>query len=148
MIPIPFGKTETNVPQQEQESTKPPKPVKDKLEYVRFFDRKSLQVKALSDEPSIISELSNQYEKDTVIENILEHYEEVRTDENKYSILNALSKVNELNSSSAEFTSFQKYINENSTKDYLQEKKVLQEALRKERLYSTGTNTFNQSKLG
>jgi hypothetical protein len=52
--------------------------------------------------------LSNQYEKDSVIEKILEHYQEVRTDENKYSILNALSKVNELNSSSAEFNSFQK----------------------------------------
>jgi hypothetical protein len=91
--------------------------------------------------------LSNQYEKDSIIENILEHYEEVRTDEDKYSVLNALSKVTELNSSFAEFTSFQKYVNDNSTKDYLQEKKVLQEALRKERQYSTGSNAFNQSRL-
>ncbi|MGA2682978.1 MAG: hypothetical protein ABSF44_14405 [Candidatus Bathyarchaeia archaeon] len=148
MIPIPFGKSDKNSPKIEGESIKPPKPPKDKLDYVKFFDRKSLQVNALSDELSIISELRNQYEKDSIIENILEHYGEARTNEKIYTVLTALSKVNELNSSFAEFNSFQKYVNNNSTKDYLQEKKVLQEALRKERQYSTGTNTFNQSRLG
>lgn len=104
-------------------------PLADRLIYVRLFDKESLRVRQIRLVSSTINELADEYRNDDIITNILDNYTEANTDDAKYKVLRAFSKVSELKSSSSEFEIFQDFIKESSTKDYIQEKKVLQKTL-------------------
>ena len=142
--PVPFG-VNAREPQGERVA-----PIKDRLSYLRFFDRQSLQVTPLTSRQSVVDELIKEYEKDTVIKEILENYREARYDEEKYKVLNAFSKTSEVQSSFSEFERLQRYIKENSTKDYVEEKAILQKTLQGESSHSARFSTkrlknwFNQ----
>jgi len=131
--PAPFGPSKKD---EEEEPTRPPKPPKDRLRYIRLFDKKSLRVRPVSYEPSIIEKLADEYRHDDIIINILENYREASSDDEKYKVLRAFSKVSELNSSLSEFERFQDYVGQNSTRDYIQEKETLQRTLNYARRYS------------
>ncbi|MGA2385923.1 MAG: hypothetical protein ABSG33_05275 [Candidatus Bathyarchaeia archaeon] len=100
-----------------------------KPENVRLFDKKSLQVRHIAADPSLVENLSDEYRQDPLIPTVLQNYQEATTKE-KYEILNAFSKISELNDSSLEFKNFQKFIKQNSTKDYIDEKPALKKTLR------------------
>lgn len=139
--PAPFGPSKKT----EEEPTRPPKPPQDRLQYIRLFDKESLRVSPVSYEPAIVEKLANEYRHDDIVTNILENYREASSDDEKYKVLRAFSKVSELNSSLSEFERFQDYIRQNSTRDYIQEKKTLQRTLRLVRRYSGGR--IRQTKL-
>ncbi len=105
---------------------------------VRLFDKHTLAVKHITAVPFLVNELSKEYSRDPVIPTMLHNYVEA-TDKDLYEILSAFSKISELNSSSSEFKTFQKYIDENAAKEYLNEKPLLKKTLTEV--------TGNQSKL-
>jgi len=107
-----------------------PKKIMYNPERVRLFDRNSLCVRHITAIPSVVERLSDEYSRDYMISDILHNYQEATT-KDKYEVLNAFSKVSELRSSSMEFANFQRYIKQNSTKDYVEEKQVLKQTLQK-----------------
>jgi len=142
--PAPFGPGKKV---EEEEPSRPPKPPKDRLQYIRLFDRESLRVSPILYEPSISEKLADEYENDVIVADILENYREARYDEEKYKVLRAFSKVSELNSSLSEFERFQDYIEESSARDYIQEKETLQRTLREARRHSPEHPRGEQIKL-
>lgn len=135
--PAPFGPSKKD----EEEPTRPPKPPQDRLRHIRLFDKESLRLSSVSYEPTIVEKLADEYRHDDIITNILENYREASSDDEKYKVLRALSKVSELNSSLSEFERFQDYVRQNSTRDYIQEKDTLQSALNRARRYSSREQT-------
>jgi hypothetical protein len=107
-----------------------PRPQKDRYrpEYVRLFDKTSLTVRHITAAPTVVEQLANEYSRDPIIPSVLKNYHEADT-EDKYEILSAFSKVSELRASSNEFANFQKYVKQNSTKDYVEEKQILKKTL-------------------
>jgi len=123
------------------------RPPQDRLKYIRFYDEKSLQVSPLASRESVIDRLASEFRSDAIISSILQHYREARTDDSKYKVLNAFSKVNELNTSSLEFERLQNYIKQSSTKEYVEEKKVLQDTLNKVRQEAPNSLSSKQTRL-
>lgn len=107
---------------------KPKKQIVYNPENVRLFDRESLCVRHIAATPSLVEHLSDEYKQDPLIPTVLRNFQEATTKE-KYEILSAFSKISELKASSIEFTNFQKYIKQNSTKDYIEEKPALKRTL-------------------
>lgn len=107
-----------------------PRPQKDRYrpEYVRLFDKASLTVRHITAAPTVIEQLVNEYNRDPIIPSVLKNYHEANTPD-KYEILSAFSKVSELRASSNEFANFQKYIKQNSARDYVEEKQILKKTL-------------------
>lgn len=102
-----------------------------KLERVKLFDRKSLQVNKIVSYENFQKKMLNEYNDDTIVRKILENYREADKDEDERKIqtLVAFSKFDELKSSSQEFFSLQRFIDQDSSKDYISEKKTLEKAL-------------------
>lgn len=105
-----------------------PKKIIYQPENVRLFDKKTLCIKRISSVPAVIEQLSEDYRKDPLIPTVLHNFREAEN-KDKYEILNAFSKISELTGSSSEFKVFQKYISENATKEYIQEKPILRKTL-------------------
>lgn len=119
--PRPFYKKETN---RERAS-------RDKIRSIRLFDRESLSLKQIQSAASTIDDYIYEYREDDIVSDILGNYREANVDDAKLTVLRAFSKISELNASSSEFSKFQKFIGENSTNDYVQEKQILQRTLQK-----------------
>jgi hypothetical protein len=105
-----------------------PKKIVYNPENVRLFDKESLRLRHIAADPALVERLSDEYKKDPLIPTVLRNFHEANVKE-KYEILSAFSKISELNSSSTEFITLQKYIKENSTKEYIDEKPVLKRTL-------------------
>ncbi|MCW3990779.1 MAG: hypothetical protein NWE88_11980 [Candidatus Bathyarchaeota archaeon] len=103
--------------------------VKDRLRSIRLFDKDSLCLKRIRGASSIIDELEYEYRSDSSITDILRNYHEANTDADKLTVLRAFSKISELKDSSSEFINLQEYVKQGSTRDYVQEKQVLQKTL-------------------
>jgi len=136
--PAPYGSSTKG------EQVEPPK---DRLQYVRLFDKESLRVVPIAATQSTLEKLKDEYHNDIIIRSIIDNFHEARTDDSKYKVLRAFSKVNELHSSSSEFERFQDYVRQNSTKDYIQEKRFLQTTLQKAKQYSVERSPSKQAKL-
>lgn len=115
--------------------------------YVRFFDKESLRVRPVRVAATTIEKLAQEYRNDALIPSILNNYDEANTDDAKYKVLRAFSKVSELNSSLSEFTRFQDHIKEGSTREYIQEKQILQNTLQEARQHSAKRSSLKQTKL-
>lgn len=135
--PAPFGGSKKG------ERVKPPQ---NRLMYVRLFDEESLRIRPIEFVQPTIERLANEYKNDAIITDILNNYPEANTDYAKYRVLSAFSKVSELKSSSSEFARLQNYIKGSSTKDYIQEKQVLQETLQEAKQHSKRARS-GQTKL-
>lgn len=107
--------------------------IKVPLEYsvnkIQFFDKESLRVRSAVKMPLVVENYMKEYSHDSLIQNMLRNYRDADGIKDKYEILSAFSKVSELRSSSAEFANFQRYIKQNSAKDYIEEKQVLKQTL-------------------
>ena len=77
------------------------------ISHVQFFNRQSLQVSPLSS--IVVGDLRREYAHDPIISDILENYIEAKYSDEKYKVLNALSKVSEVQSSFSEFEKSQTY---------------------------------------
>jgi hypothetical protein len=117
-----------------------PKKIMYSPQRVRLFDKNSLCVRHITAIPSVVERLSEEYSRDPVIPTVLRNFQEATT-KDKYEILSAFSKVSELRSSSAEFANFQRYIKQNSAKDYVEEKQVLRQTLQEVAGVQVGTQT-------
>lgn len=137
--PPPFGGSKI-----EEERKEPPS---DRLAYVRLFDKESLRVRPVRVAATTIEKLAQEYRNDALIPTILNNYDEANTDDAKYKVLRAFSKVSELNSSLSEFTRFQDYVKEGSTREYIQEKQILQNTLQEVREHSAKHSPLKQTKL-
>lgn len=102
-----------------------------RLYYLRFFDKQNLQVIPVIYKETIIEDLLKEYSNNVIIKKILENYHEASIDEEKYKVINAFSKTSEVLRSLSEFERFQKYVKDNATKDYVEEKAILQNTLQK-----------------
>jgi len=100
------------------------------LRNIRLFDKWSLQVNEIRSYEHLDEKISSEYKEDDIIRVMLNNFAEAETDARKYGMLNAFSRVDELKSSLSEFNNLQRYIKQESTKDYLEEKETLQKALR------------------
>jgi hypothetical protein len=101
-----------------------------KLDKIRFFDRESLKIKPLGSaatDEQILGDL--RYEDQEIVESMLRNRSEVNLDNNKFVALNSFSKVHELNTSLLEFEDLRRYIDEDSTKEYVKEKSSLRPVL-------------------
>ena len=96
---------------------------------IRLFSQSTLQVNEIAFNSCLDDKIVNDYKGDRIIQEMLENYTEAATDERKYGMLNAFSKVDELRSSLSEFNRLRKYIAQDSTKDYLDEKETLKRVL-------------------
>lgn len=117
--PPPFFRKETNLE----------RVVRDKLQSIRLFDRESLSLKPIQSAASTIDDYIHEYREDSIVSDILDNYREANVDDAKLTVLRAFTKISELNASSLELTKFQEFIGENSTRDYVQEKQILQRTL-------------------
>jgi hypothetical protein len=139
-VPVPFG----NSPEESQGGgniSNSTNAVKD-ITHLRFFDRNSFQVTPITSHPKVIEELKQAYYRDPIIIDVLDNYQEAKFSDDKYTVVNALSKVTELQTSDAEFENFQQYIKSNSSKDYLDEKACLKKTLKDERTHSVRSKPF------
>lgn len=100
------------------------------LRNIRIFDKRSLQVNEIRSYEHLDEKISSEYKDDNIIQVMLKNFAEAETDNRKYGMLNAFSRVDELKSSLSEFNNLQRYIKQESSKDYLQEKETLEKALR------------------
>jgi hypothetical protein len=102
-----------------------------RLDRVKLFDRTTLQVNKIVSFVNLEHKLKTEYGDDVIVRDILENYREAEYDNDirKIQTLTAFSKVDELKSSSAEFSNLQQFINQESSKDYISEKKTLGKAL-------------------
>jgi hypothetical protein len=107
------------------------KPSTPRLDRVKLFDKSSLQVNKIASFYNLEQKMKNEYEDDLIVRSILENYREAEHDSDirKIQTLTAFSKVDELKSSSSEFLNLQRFINQESSKDYISEKKTLGKAL-------------------
>jgi len=103
--------------------------LRDRLQSIRLFDKNSLCLNQVRLASTTIDELIYEYRDDSVITNILRNYHEANEDADKLKVLRAFSKISELKDSSSEFIRLQDFVRQNSTRDYLQEKQVLQRTL-------------------
>lgn len=117
-----------------------PKKIMYSPQHVRLFDKNSLCVRHITAIPSVVEHLSEEYSRDPVIPTVLHNFQEATT-KDKYEILSAFSRVSELRSSSAEFANFQRFIKQNSAKDYVEEKQVLKQTLQEVASVQAGTQT-------
>lgn len=102
---------------------------RDPLESIRLFDRDSLRINRIGPAESTLDDLEYQYRDDSLITSILRNYHEARNDPEKLRILRAFSKISELKDSSLEFLKLQDYVEQSSSRDYIQEKQFLQRTL-------------------
>ena len=100
-----------------------------KLRNIRLFDKQSLQINEISSYEAFDEKICHDYDGDSIIREMLENYAEAETDDKKYVMLNAFSRIDELKSSLSEFDNLQKFIKQESAKDYLQEKTTLKKEL-------------------
>lgn len=77
----------------------------------------------------ILDQIGNPMSND--IDLSLANIQEAKTDNTKYKILNALTKIHELKSSTDEFSIFSKHVKERSSKDYVKTKEKLESRLTK-----------------
>ena len=103
---------------------------------IQLFNKETLCIQSLTKTPALIEAYANEYKNDSFIRNLLDNYETAQGDQDKYPILNAFSKVSELKSSLSEFANFQKYVRQNSTKDYIDEKQTLKRTLKAAKPFS------------
>jgi hypothetical protein len=118
VIPGPFIKDET----------KPTIARHPRLENIKIFEQESLELNQINLYPNLAQKVQ-EYPGDFFIRDMLENYTEAEKDDKKYRTLNAFSRVDELRSSLSEFSNLQHYIQQDSSKDYIEDKKALQEAL-------------------
>jgi len=137
--PSPFGRSIT-----EEEGKGPPQ---DRLAYVRLFDKESLRVRPITLARTTVERLADEYKDDSLITTILDNYDEANTDYAKYKVLRAFSKVSEVNSSLSEFSRLRDYIEESSTRDYVQEKQILRKTLQEARQHAVRPSSLKQAKL-
>ncbi len=96
---------------------------------INLFDKESLCLTPITQSESLMQRFSEEYKNDSFIPTILDNYYNANGIKDNYQILNAFSKVSELKDSSSEFSNFQKYVDQNSVKDYIDEKVILKETL-------------------
>ena len=101
-----------------------------RLNGIKLFNRQSLELNQISLYPQLEFKINDQYGGDPVIKEMLDNYREAETDDKKYTMLNAFSRIDELKSSFTEFSNVQKFIREDSAKDYVRGKETLQKALK------------------
>ena len=78
---------------------------------------------------TIIQELDIKEEGD--LRNILDNISDVKTDNSKYKVANALTRIHELKGSTQEFLKLTEHVKERSSKDYVQSKNKFDERLNK-----------------
>jgi hypothetical protein len=93
--------------------------------HINLFDKQSLCIQPIRQAQATMNRLTFEYKNDTFIPQILANYETANGAKAQYEVLNAFSKVSELKDSTSEFGVFQQYINQNSAKDYVEQKDVL-----------------------
>lgn len=118
VIPGPFIKDET----------KPTIPSHPRLTNIKIFEKESLELNQINLYPNLAQKMQ-EYPDDSFIKDMLENYTEAEIDDKKYRTLNAFSRVDELRTSLSEFSNLQHFIKQDSSKDYIEDKKALQEAL-------------------
>lgn len=100
-------------------------------ESIRFFNKDNLLIEPSSirvKEPEkILEEMGESKDKDLL--NILLNYNSVGTNQDKIAVIDALSKVHELKSSTKEFDTMQKRVKSNESTEYVKEKSNLQKTL-------------------
>jgi len=101
------------------------------LANLKIFDKGELTIDPLInktiDSATILSQVGNP-ELDNLKEK-LDNVGEARLDGDKYEIINALTKIHELKTSSAEFSTLQIYVKERSSKNYIKSKLRLESRL-------------------
>lgn len=100
-----------------------------RLDRVKLFDKQSLQINKITSIANLPERILSEYGDDTIVRDILENYREAETDSKKIQALAAFSKIDELKLSSKEFLNLQRFINQDSARDYISEKKTLEKAL-------------------
>lgn len=100
-----------------------------RLDRVKLFDKQSLQINKITSIPNLQERILTEYGDDTIVRDTLENYREAETDNKKIQTLAAFSKIDELRLSSKEFLNLQRFINQDSARDYISEKKTLEKAL-------------------
>jgi hypothetical protein len=101
-----------------------------RLNGIKLFNTQSLELNQISLYPQLEFKVKNQYSGDPIIKEMIDNYLEAETDDKKYTMLNAFSRVDELKSSFTEFSNLQKFIKQDSAKDYVSEKETLRKALK------------------
>lgn len=103
------------------------------IENLKVLDTRDLTVNPLLKKTvtveTIINEIDSKEEKQ--LRTILENITEARTDNQKYKVVNALTRVHELKSSTKEFSKLHKHVSEGSSKDYVKSKDNFDDRLKK-----------------
>jgi len=102
-----------------------------KLEQIKFFNPKNLLIEnsnvRLSKPAQILDEIHESSDK--WLKTILNNVNEASSNQDKISVVNALSKIHELKSSTEEFTEVQKRIKSGESTEYIKEKEYLENTL-------------------
>lgn len=103
------------------------------IENLKVLNTKDLTVNPLLKKTvtaeTIISEIDSKEERQ--LKTILENLVEAITDNQKYKVVNALTRVHELKSSTKEFSKLHEHITERSSKDYIKSKVNFDDRLKK-----------------
>ena len=103
------------------------------IENLKVLNTKDLTVNPLLKKTvtaeTIISEIDSKEERQ--LKTILENLVEARTDNQKYKVVNALTRVHELKSSTKEFSKLHEHVTERSSKDYIKSKINFDDRLKK-----------------
>lgn len=111
------------------EEGKPPKPKNPAN--IKVMNRNELTIESFptksTSNTEILEELGNvEYDK---LSEKLSNIDQVRTDDRKYDIVNALTRIHELKVSTEEFMLLQEHINDRSSNDYVRKKRSFQSRL-------------------
>ena len=108
---------------------KHPVPFDYSIHHIDLFDRQNLCIQPISQAQTLVNRFISEYSKDSFIPTILENFEKANGKKANYEVLNAFSKVSELKDSASEFSTFQQYVNQSSTMDYIQFKPELRRSI-------------------
>ncbi len=115
------------IPDENNPKKTEPKP---RLDSIRVFRRSELKVdaiKSINNLDFLLTDIDGT--NDSSLRKMLSNIEDVNYKEDNYDSLNGFTRVHELITSSSEFSTVQKYIRDNSSKDYIEEKKILKQIL-------------------
>lgn len=98
---------------------------------IKFFNPRNLTIELaenrISNYNQILKEMGQ--ENNDKLEEIISDFDNIRNDRKKIDIMRSFSKVHEIKASSSEFVKFNKRINSNESKNYVEEKNYLKLSL-------------------
>jgi len=104
-------------------------PVEYTAKNIAFFDKENLCIENINKNPKLVQLFLAEYRNDDFITALLKNRNNVEGKKRDCDALKAFSKVSELISSQSEFISFQDYVKQDSSADYIDDRAVLKQTL-------------------